>query len=60
MTINRSVPAYGFSLNNEERREHCCGGGFGGGKRDVPGDARQVTGEAGTRGVFDFRSRPRG
>ena len=48
--------AYGFSLNNEERCEHCSGGGFG--KGDVPGEARQVTGEARTRGAFDFCSPP--
>ena len=53
MTTNLSVPAYGFSLHNEERCEQCRGGGI----RDVPGEARQVVDETGTIAVFNFRGK---
>ena len=46
--INLSIQAYGVSLLNEERCETC-----GGGKRDAPGDDREVV-DAGTRGGPDF------
>ena len=48
-----SVSAYGFSLYNEER----CDGCHGGGTRDVVVEAREGTGEAESRVVFDFRGR---
>ena len=56
MTINLSVPTYGFPLYNEERYEQCRGGG----KRNEPGEARQVTSEMETRGVSAFRWGPPG
>ena len=53
ITIKVSVPAYGFSLYNEER----CDGCHGGGKRDAVAEAREGTGEAESRVIFDFRGR---